>query len=88
MIFKGFSIAKNCLRPESVLLMKKKKKKKIVIIGHSMLRYQRPKFFSKNNNFVNVRFHPGATTKDIVDFIKPVIRKKTDAVIIHAELMI
>ena len=88
MIFKGFSIAKNCLRLESVLLMKKKKKKKIVIIGHSMLRYQRPKFFSKNNNFVNVRFHPGATTKDIVDFIKPVIRKKTDAVIIHAELMI
>ena len=86
MIFKGFSIAKNCLRLESVLLMKKKKK--IVIIGHSMLRYQRPKFFSKNNNFVNVRFHPGATTKDIVDFIKPVIRKKTDAVIIHAELMI
>ena len=28
MIFKGFSIAKNCLRLESVLLMKKKKKKK------------------------------------------------------------
>ena len=85
MIFKGLSIAKNCLRPDSVPLMKKKK---IVIIGHSMLRYQRPKFFSKNNKVINVRFHPGATTKDIVDFIKPVIRKKTDAVIIHAELMI
>ena len=52
-----------------------------------MLRYQRPKFFSKNN-VVNVRFHPGATTKDIVDFIKPVIRKETDAVIIDAELMV
>ena len=49
-----------------------------------MLRYQRPKFLSKNNNFVNVRFHPGTTTEDIVDFIKPVIRKKPDAVIIHA----
>ena len=49
-----------------------------------MLRYQRPKFLSKNNNFVNVRFHPGATTEDIVDFIKPVIRKRPDTVIIHA----
>ena len=49
-----------------------------------MLRYQRSKFLSKNNNFVNVRFHPGSTTEDIVDFIKPVIRKKSDPVIIHA----
>ena len=62
----------------------KEKNKKIIIIGNSMLHYQRPKFLSKNNNFVNVRFHPGTTTEDIVDFIKPVIRKKPDAVIIHA----
>ena len=50
-----------------------------------MLRYTRQKYLSKNNNFVNVRFHPGTITEDIVDFIKPVIRKKPDAVIIHAE---
>ena len=62
----------------------KEKNKKIIIIGNSMLHYQRPKFLSKNNNFVNVRFHPGTTTEDIVDFIKPVIRKKSDAAIIHA----
>ena len=49
-----------------------------------MLRYRRPKFLSKNNNFVNVRFHPDTTTEDIADFTKPVIRKKPDAVIIHA----
>ena len=60
------------------------KYKKIVIIGDSMLRYQRLKFLSKNNNFVNVRFHPGATREDIGDFFKLVIRKKLDAVIIHA----
>ena len=62
----------------------KEKNKKIIIIGDSMLRYQRPEFLSTNNNFVNVRFHPSTTTEDIVDFTKPVIRKKTDAVIIHA----
>ena len=33
-----------------------------------MLRYQRPNFLSKNNNFVNVKFPPGTTIKDIVDF--------------------
>ena len=62
----------------------KEKNKKIIIIGDSMLRYQRPKLFTKNNNFVNVILHPGTRTEDIVDFIKPVIRKKPDAVIIHA----
>ena len=60
------------------------KYKKIVIIGDSMLRYQRLKFLSKNNNFVNVIFHPGATREDIGDFFKLVFRKKLDAVIIHA----
>ena len=49
----------------------KEKNKKIIIIGDSMLRYKRPKFLSKNN-FVNVRFHPGTATEDIVDFIKKV----------------
>ena len=62
----------------------KEKNKKIIILGDSMSRYQRPKFLSKNNNLVNIRFHPGTTTEDIVDFVKPVIRKKPDAVIIHA----
>ena len=64
--------------------VKEKKNKKIIIIGDSMLRYQRPKFLSRNNNFVNARFHQGTTTEDIVDFITPVSRKKPDAVIIHA----
>ena len=58
----------------------KEKNKKIIILGDSMSRYQRPKFLSKNNNLVNIRFHPGTTTEDIVDFVKPVIRKKPDAI--------
>ena len=53
----------------------KEKNTKIIIIGDSMLRYQRPKFVSKNDNSVTFRFHPGTATEDIVDFIKPVIRK-------------
>ena len=49
-----------------------------------MLRYQRPKLLSKNNNYDNVTFHPGTLTEDIVEFIKLFIRKKPDSVMIHA----
>ena len=54
----------------------KGKNKKIVIIGVLMLRDQRPKFLSKNKYFVNLRLQPDAATEDIVDIIKPVLRKK------------
>lgn len=33
---------------------------------------------------VRVKPHSGATTTDIVDYLKPVIRKKPDCIIIHA----
>ena len=55
----------------------KENNKNIVIIGDSMFLYQRPKNLSKNNNFMNVRFHPSAATEDIVDFIKSIIQIKT-----------
>ena len=38
-----------------------------------------------NESFkVRVKNHPGATTEDICDHLKPEIRNKPDAVIIHA----
>ena len=49
-----------------------------------MLLYLRPKFLSKINNFVNVRFHSGTTTEGNVDFLKLFIRRKPDTVIIQA----
>ena len=38
---------------------------------------------SKNNQ-VQVKTHTGATTGDIIDYIKPTIRQKPDIVIIHS----
>ena len=35
------------------------------------------------NNAVNVMKHPGSTTNDIVDFVKPVTQKKPDVIIMH-----
>ena len=37
----------------------------------------------KDHN-VQVKRHPGATTRDIVDYVRPVIRKKPDCIILHA----
>ena len=33
---------------------------------------------------VKVKYHSGATTEDICDFIKPEVRKKPDIIIVHA----
>ena len=58
--------------------------KKVIILGGSMLRYQKLGILSKSENKVNVRFYPSATTEDIADQLKPAMRKKSDAIIIHA----
>ena len=38
---------------------------------------------SKRGNKVNVKFCPSTTTEDIIDHLRPAIRKKPDAIIIH-----
>ena len=35
------------------------------------------------DNSVKIRYHPGATTDDIIDYVRPTARKKPDAIIIH-----
>ena len=38
---------------------------------------------SSVNNAVNVMKHPGSTTDDLVDYVRPVTRKKPDVIIRH-----
>ena len=35
------------------------------------------------DNSVKIRYHPGATTDDIIDYVRPTARKKPDTIIIH-----
>ena len=35
------------------------------------------------NNVVNVMKHPGSTTDDMVDYVRPVTRKKSYVIIMH-----
>ena len=55
----------------------------ICIIGDSMVKHIAGPRISKNDQ-VQVKTHPGATTDDIVDYIKPTIRQKPDVVVIHS----
>ncbi len=60
----------------------KKDTKRITIVGDSMLNGIMEDGMQKNHN-VRIKRRPGATTLDIMDHVKPVIRKKSDLNIIH-----
>ena len=58
-------------------------RKRVTIVGDSILNGIYEEGLQKSHN-VRVKPHSGATTTDIVDYLKPVIRKKPDCIIIHA----
>ena len=60
-----------------------KKRKNVFIIGDSMMKGLAERGISKDHN-VKVRPQPGCTTEDKEDHIKPILRKKRDAIIIHS----
>ena len=58
-------------------------RKKIIVIDNSMVKFLRSDEMPSANNAVNVMKHPGPTTDDVVDYVRPVTRKKPDVVIMH-----
>lgn len=61
-----------------------RERKKVYIIGDSMLNGQKEVGFRKLQHDVKIRPHPGANTEDLIDHIKPILRrKKADVMIIH-----
>ena len=50
-----------------------------------MIKYLRRENLSSRNNEYKIAAHPGSATKDIFDYIKPVVRKKPDLLVIHNE---
>ena len=51
-------------------------RKKITVIGDSRVKFLRSGEMSSFNNAVNVMKHPRSTTDDMVDYVRPVTRKK------------
>ena len=48
-----------------------------------MVKYLKPNDLASSKNFVKISTQSGATTEDMLNHIKPVVRKKPDTVIIH-----
>ena len=59
-------------------------KTKIMVVGDSLVKYLRREDLSSKTNDVKVITHPGSTTEDMLDYIKPIARRKPDTLIIHA----
>ena len=59
-----------------------KDQKKVFIVGDPMIKNITGTGISSENT-VKMRPHPGATTIDICDYIKPKLRQKPDVVIVH-----
>ena len=53
-----------------------------------MIKYLRRDNLPSKNNDVKVDGHPGSTTVDMLDNMKPIVRRKPDVLVIHAGTMI
>ena len=50
-------------------------RKTVTVIGDS-IKYLRSENLSSKNYEVKIVAHPGSTTKDLIDYVKPIVRKK------------
>ena len=61
---------------------KKEEKKNVCVVDDSMLKNITGSGLSKDHT-VKIRPHPGATTVDMIDYIKPELRHKPNIIILH-----
>ena len=69
-------------KKHSQVKWKKEEKKNICAVGEFMLKNITGSRISRNHT-TKVRPHPGATTVDMIDYIKPELRHKPDIIILH-----
>ena len=58
-------------------------RKKITITSDSMVKFLGSDEMFSVNNEVNIMKHPGFTTDDMVDYVRPVTRKEPDVIIMY-----
>ena len=73
---------KNSNNKENHGVIKSTSKKEIMIVGDSMIKNVNRREVSRDDP-VKIRCHLGATTDDIIDYVRPTARKKSDMIIIH-----
>ena len=58
-------------------------KKKVIVVGDSITKFLRSDELSTSEGSVTVMKHPGCSTEDMTDCIKPIARKKPDTILLH-----
>ena len=58
-------------------------KNSVIIVGDSIVKHLTGPRISKKNN-IKIKTNPGATTEDIIGYIKPSIRKKPDFLLVYS----
>ena len=58
-------------------------REKVTLVGDSMTKFVRCEELSSKQSIVKVLNHPGSTSADMVDYIKAIVRRKPDALVIH-----
>ena len=48
-----------------------------------MVKFVKSENLSDENHMANIRTNPGCTTEDIADYIKLIIRRKPDIILVH-----
>ena len=71
-------------RDHSTMKTKEHKKTLITIAGDSMLNYIVGQKLSKRTRATKVHSFPGATSEDMLDFIRPLAYRNPDSIIVHA----
>ena len=57
--------------------------RKVMVIGDSIVKYLRSDELSSTDNSISIMKHLGCSSEEMVDYVKPVARKKPDTLIIH-----
>ena len=53
-------------------------KNRDTVIRDSMVKFVKSENLSDENYIANIRTHPGPTTEDITDYVKPIIRRNDE----------
>ena len=58
-------------------------KNSVIIVGDSMIKHLTGHRISEKNH-IKIKTNPGATTEDVIDYIKPSVGKKPDFLLVHS----
>ena len=58
-------------------------KKKVIVVNDSITKFLRSDELSTSERSMAVMKHPGCSAEDMIDYIKPIAKKKADTILLH-----